>query len=176
MPSISIDGGSIQLSRRSGLLDTNVLVALFDPRDRDHDQAEAVLESEDDYTWVVLPPVVIEAVGLLLRRTKDRRLTIELIDWMLNPGNRVLMIPDPNHPLDVVEITRKHSIWMNKYSVDFVDAYVMQSADRLTRRCDLRPHMPVFTFDTSDYFKCSGGQYRFSVYDMRSADGVIEFQ
>src|SRR5690348_3018764 len=137
MPSVPIDGGSIEFSRLSALLDTNVLVALFDPGDHDHSQAEAVLELEDKYTWIILPPVIVETVGLLLRRTKSRSLTLELIDWMLNPGNRVLLVPDPNHPVDLAEVTRMHHDWMGRYSVDFVDAYVMQSADRLTRLCNL---------------------------------------
>jgi hypothetical protein len=130
----------------------------------------APLNATDPYDWVVVPPVIVEACGMLVSRRKNRRAAMWLLAWMLTPGGRVILLPDPNHPMEAAQVLDAHAGWMRKYEVDFVDAYLMHAADRLTRACSLRPHAPVFTFDTGDYLKCSLQGYLFSLYDMRELD------
>ena len=173
MPLFAIQSMNLDLPRNLALLDTNVLVAFANDRDGNHDQACLVVE-EAEYEWLVPPPVVVEACGLLDRR-RGRDYVLRLLTWLLTPGMGVRLLPDPNHPIELAQAMRGHSRWMQRYEVDFVDAYLMQIADKLTRACDLKPHAPVFTFDTQDYYKCSLQGYLFSLYDMKELD-LIEFR
>jgi len=159
--------------RNIALLDTNVLVAFADNRDQHHEQALLFLESEDRFRWLVTRPVVVEACGVLMSR-RDRRIVLGLLTWMLSPGSNVVLLPAPHPPLDVEAVLWEHSRWMQRFGIDYVDAYLMEIAHRLTTVCELRPHAPIVTFDTGDYFKCSRQGYAFSLYDMRDLQ-LIEF-
>lgn len=61
----------------------------------------------------------------------------------------------------------RDAAWMKAQRIDYVDVYLMETANRITNACDLRPHAPIVTFDTSDFLRCGVKGHSFSVYDMR---------
>lgn len=165
-------GQTINLPRNSGLLDTNVLVAFADERDGFHEQALLVIDSNDEYEWLVSVPVVVEACGLLgSRRGTPHVLT--LLQWLLGPNN-VTLLPGSHPSVEAQPCLRSQAQWMNKYRVDFVDAHLMDLAHTITSLFDLRPHMPIFTFDTADFLRCASNGRRYSLYDMRELE-LVDF-
>jgi predicted nucleic acid-binding protein len=173
MPTISIPAGTFDFGRRAALLDTNVLVALHDDQDNNHEQTVLVLEEESSYQWLVTVPVIVESCGLLGARRSETQ-TYSLLLWLLDPGSNVVIMPELYYPKSLTEATQDHKNWMRRYSVDYVDASLMKAADHLTRTCELRPHAPVFTFDTGDYFKCCRQGYLYSLFDMKTAE-LLDF-
>jgi predicted nucleic acid-binding protein len=172
MPRFEISGSSVELPRNIALLDTNVLVGIIDERDQHHEQATLFLEGGDDYQLLVPPPVVFEACAILIRH-RDLSVAARLVTWLLTPGN-AMIFPSPHASPGVAEALRDHSLWMQRYKVDYVDAYLMEIAHQLTMQCGLRPSTPIVTFDTSDFYKCGLGGYSFSLYDMREL-ALVEF-
>ena len=164
---------SVELPRNGGLLDTNVLVAFADDRDGFHEQAALVLDDYDDYEWVVSLPVVVEACGLLgSRRGAGHVLT--LLRWLLVPSN-ALLLPGSHPSVQADRLLMLQTNWMNQYRVDLVDAHLMDLAHSITSQFDFRPHMPIFTFDTSDFLRCASKGKRYSLYDMRELE-LVDFE
>jgi predicted nucleic acid-binding protein len=170
MPTFDFGGVALDLPRNIAFLDTNVLVAHQLPEDQDHDQAEAFLEAGPDYELLVTPPVLVEACGLLTSRS-GRDAVGRLLLWLLTPGHNVRVFPAPHSPLDVSTVLNAHVIWMRKFDIDYVDAYLMEAAHRLTEMLDLFP-VPICTFDTKDFFRCWRKGYSYNVFDMRTLDLV----
>jgi predicted nucleic acid-binding protein len=173
MPSFEILGATLDLRRNIALVDTNVLVAYADNSDQYHEQASLFFESDADFQLLVAPPVVVETCAMLIRRRRDRRVALGLISWLLTPGNAIVF-PTHHSPGEVSKALFDHSDWMRRFQIDYVDAYLMEMAHRLTTACELRPHIPIVTFDTGDYLKCSLKGYAFSLFDMRDFQ-LIEF-
>lgn len=168
MPIFGVPAGELDLPRNLALLDTNVLVALANPGDQHHEQARLFIDAEDRFELGVIPPVVVEACGLLSRR-RDRGVALELLTWIKTPGN-VRILPSPHAPLEVSEIFVSHTSWMQQFDLDYVDTYLMETANRISRACDLSPYLPIVTFDTGDFLRCASRGYSFSLYDMRVLD------
>jgi predicted nucleic acid-binding protein len=165
-------GAELFLPRNLALLDTNVLVAFADPGDKDHEQVELFFEVDDTYAFLVAPPVIVEACGVLARR-RTNRIALQLLNWLWTPGN-VILLPSPHPPKEIGKVLAEHTAWMSKYEVDYVDSYLIEVAHRLTVACELRPFVPIVTFDTGDYLKCSRRGHFFSVYDMKDLQ-LLEF-
>jgi hypothetical protein len=109
----------LDLPRNLALLDTNVLVAYANDEDALHDQAQLFIESQDEFELIVVPPVIVEACGLLAKR-RLQRTVFYLLNWILTPGN-VVLLPSPHPPLAVNEILAGHTSWMTKSpSGDFI--------------------------------------------------------
>ncbi|WP_407067856.1 PIN domain-containing protein [Mesorhizobium sp. M8A.F.Ca.ET.213.01.1.1] len=170
MPILTFERQEIDLPRNIALLDTNVLVAYMDDRDNYHEQAVLVVDELPDYIWVVTLPVIVEACGLLGRR-RDHLVVIQLLQWLLSPGN-VWILPSSHPSLSPEQSLWLHSDWMRRHVVDYVDSYLMEIADAITKRLELRPHLPIVTFDTSDFLRCAGSGRRYSLYDMRDLQFV----
>jgi predicted nucleic acid-binding protein len=172
MPLLQIAGTVLDLPRNVALVDTNVLVAFADGADQHHEQTLLFFEAGADFQLLIPPPVLVEATAMLIRR-RGLRIALNLIAWALTPGNAILL-PDPHSPSEADAALFAHAAWMRRFEVDYVDAYLMEIAHHLTIVCDLRPHIPIVTFDTGDYFKSSLNGYLFSLYDMRDLQ-LIEF-
>ena len=168
MPNLSIEGAELDLPRNLALLDTNVLVAIGDDRDNDHEQASLVFDLLVDYEFGVTPPVVLETLGMLTSR-RGRDVALRMSQWLRTPGN-VIILPALHSPLRTADLLDEHSAWMRKYSIDYVDSHLMHAADVLTHAWTLVPHAPIITFDTGDFFRCAKSGYRYSLYDMRELD------
>jgi predicted nucleic acid-binding protein len=167
-----IAGTTLDIPRNVALVDTNVLVALADDTDQHHEQASLFFDVGTDYQLLVAPPVITETCGMLIRR-REMGIALGLMSWLLTPGNAIIL-PTPHPPVGVDLALSQHTAWMRQFRVDYVDAYLMEIAHRLTTTCDLRPHLPIVTFDTGDYLRSSLRGYSFSVYDMRDFQ-LIEF-
>lgn len=172
MPFFNIPGIDLDLPRNVALLDTNVLVALADESDGNHEQALTFVLADPDYEFLIAPPVIVESCGLLSKR-KNRPISLGLLAWLLNTAG-VTLFPAPHPPGEVRPTLSGHAAWMERYRVDYVDAYLMEIAHRVTTKCDLRPHLPIVTFDAGDFLRCSGHGYEFSLYDMRDFQ-LVEF-
>jgi hypothetical protein len=59
--------------------------------------------------------------------------------------------------------------------VDYVDAHLMELADTITAKFSLRPHMPIFTFDTRDFMRCASHGRLYSLFDMKEME-LIDFR
>lgn len=165
MVTFRILGDDIDVPRNVALLDTNVVVAAINENDNLHPDVAAYFDVYDDYVFLVTPPVVVEACGLLSRR-RDNPLVVKLMSWLLTPGNNIIF-PTHYRPTDVQNVLDNNAKWMRDRQVDYVDAHLMHVATALTNACELNPHVPILTFDTGDYIKCAKQGYKFSVFDMR---------
>jgi predicted nucleic acid-binding protein len=167
MPIFQIPGGEIDLPRNLALLDTNVLAAFANADDSLHDQAKLFIENENDFSLIVVPPVIVETCGLLSKRTMHTRL-IDLLRWLWTPGN-VVFLPSHHFP-NLSTALAAHTSWMSKFNIDYVDSYLVETAHKITHACDLRPSAPIVTFDTQDFWRCSSKGQSFSLYDMKDLD------
>jgi len=172
MPILSINGVEIDLPRNVALLDTNVLVAYADDQDNDHASAILAIDENTDFLWLVTLPVVVEACGLLGRR-RDHGAVLDLLLWLLTPGN-VTLLPGSHPSLSPDGAVRRHSDWMRQYVLDYVDSHLMDIADTLTQSLQLMPDIPIATFDTADFFRCAGRGRRYSLYNVREFE-LIDF-
>ncbi len=172
MLTLSVPEQIFELPRNIGLLDTNVLVALIDDRDNDHEQAVLVIDDYSEYEWIVSAPVVVEACGLLGSR-RGQAYVLLLLQWLLTPGN-VRLLPGSHPNLYPDAMLLSHSDWMSRFVVDLVDAHLMELADTITNIFDLRPHLPIFTFDTRDFLRCASKGRAYSLFDMRELD-LVDF-
>lgn len=170
---LRVSEGEVDLPRNIALLDTNVLVALIDDRDNDHEQAALVVEELTDYAWAVSLPVIVEASGLLGSRRGQGHVG-NLMRWLLTPGNAWLL-PGSHPTLTPDAMLWSHSTWMAKFVVDYVDSHLMELADAITTQFELRPHLPIVTFDTSDFMRCASSGRLYSLYDMRALE-LVDFQ
>ena len=173
MPMLTINGVELDLPRNVALLDTNVLVAYADDRDNDHGVALLAIDDNTDYLWLVTLPVVVESCGLLGRRRGDRAV-LDLLLWLLTPGN-VILLPGSHPSLSADEAIRLHSEWMRQYVLDYVDSHLMDLANLLTEKLGLMSDLPIATFDMTDFFKCAGRGLRYSLYNVRESE-LIDFR
>jgi predicted nucleic acid-binding protein len=171
MPTLKIAEQTIELPRKLGLLDTNVLVALADKADQFHNDASIVIE-ECDYELAISYPVIVEACGLLSSR-RGHRSVLNLLELLLQPGS-FWLLPGCHPVLETQRMLVANVTWMQKFSIDYVDAHLMDLASVVTDQFDLKPHLPIFTFDTKDFMRCAAGEQRYSLFDMKSLE-LIDF-
>ena len=172
MPHFIIPKHHFEVPRNLALVDTNVLIAYHDTNDRLHEQAYEFVEAGGDYELLVAPPVIVEACGLLTSR-RGSQITLRMLNWLLTPG-KVILMPNPNSYKDFgLELADKIR-WMDKFSLDYVDSYLIIAADYLTTTCRLTPPAPIITFDTGDFTRCALKGRRFSIYDMKNFE-LLDF-
>src|SRR5437867_9094496 len=92
MPSYSIASCDLEVSRDAVILDTNVIVAAFHPRDQRHGDAKALLEILEERQLIIPMVVVVEVWGMLVGSMKQLDCGYEFLTWLNNPG-RDLLIP-----------------------------------------------------------------------------------
>ncbi|HEX8396347.1 MAG TPA: hypothetical protein VF644_02805 [Pyrinomonadaceae bacterium] len=135
------------ISRNSILIDTNVLYAAFGKKDRRKDDAKTFL---DIWNGDLLIPisVVVETWGLLVGSDRDWAGGFEFLNWLRNPGNKALLLPQHINSADFMfKMTLETHI-------DCVDAFLMSYADDVTKHCNFRKFVFIATYDFSDYYKC----------------------
>lgn len=132
-----------------------------------------IVDELTDYVWAVSLPVIVEASGLLGSR-RGQTYVLNLIHWLLTPGDAWLL-PGSHQTFQPDEMLLNHSDWMLQFIIDYVDPHLMQLANVITTQGDFRPHFPIVTFDTSDFFRCAGSGFRYSVDDMRELE-LVDFQ
>src|ERR1700683_5368049 len=91
MPLNKFLGNEIEIRRDATIIDTNVLVAAFWPEDaRYADTREFLFEMADEV--IVAVPVVVETWGMLVGKAKRWDCGLELLNWLTNPGNEVILV------------------------------------------------------------------------------------
>jgi predicted nucleic acid-binding protein len=149
MPIYHIAPLDLDFSRRAIILDTNILVAAFNPRDQKHDDAKAFLDMIED-PIIVPVSVVIEAWGVLVggsRSSSIWRYGFELLAWVTNPGYATLILQNIDSFNHIQEI-------MKTMHVDCVDACIMRLGHEMSDQCNLKPSIRIATYDTADFLKC----------------------
>lgn len=160
MPMWLVPQRELDLPRNIALLDTNVLVALFDEADPRHADTGAAIDLAQ-FTWGVSYAAIIEAWNFLVGKVKRTDYAIRMMEWILTPGN-VALIADEYERVDVA-----HG-YSRKFGVDIVDATLLDLAHRITQACSLSPSVHVATYDAKDFLRLFGRQdLQFNVYDMR---------
>lgn len=168
MVAYSIEGSVLELPRNLALLDSNALVALIDDRDDHHEDAQLFFEAQEDYILAVAPPVIAEAWGVIRSRRPDR--AHKLIQTILDPGVGIRILPAPHHVEEshVQDYLHENANWMQKFAIDYVDAFLMGMADRITLTCDMSPFIVIVTTDLRDFPRCLNGGYSYGVYVLGS--------
>ncbi|OOO18564.1 hypothetical protein BS627_17510 [Agrobacterium salinitolerans] len=176
MPLYPIEGIELNLPRNLAILDTNILIALALPDDALHAEVEQFIDDQDQFIFGVPPPVVAEACSFIIGKKKRHDLALNLLRWLLTPGNGVVLLPAAHGPKesDIQAYLNADVAWMLKHKLDYVDAYVMQMADMLTRYCQLRPGLVIITKDMKDYLRCWQQGYIFSVFDITQKE-ILDF-
>jgi predicted nucleic acid-binding protein len=168
MPDWLVPEQVYDLPRRIALLDTNVLIALVDPRDNWHDHTVAAIDL-GEFKWVVTYPSLIEAWNLLVGRQRRLDLAYELMNWIFTPRQAILLG-------DAIEPVATAHSYSQRFRIDLVDASLIDLADRMSRECDLNPSVHVATYDTGDFTRLLGiPGLNFNVYDMRDITSTTGF-
>lgn len=171
MAVIRIDGGDVTLPRNIAFLDTNVVVARFDVSDSLHSEALLTLEEDDRFEWVVTGPVIVEASGMLLKRT-NLVVVFEMLRWLVTPGNKVYVLTCAEGPNEHEMRLVQQSSVMESRGIDFVDAYLMRIASLIAVSWKV-PFMPIVTSDGRDFFSTRGMGFRYGVIDLRDPGGGV---
>ena len=169
-----VEGAEIDLPRNLALIDTNILIAMADPNDEDHDYALLFFEEQQDFELAVAPPVIAEACSLLIGSRKRRDRAEWLLNWLLNPGSGVRLLPAP-HGSPEVAVQRylgSDVSWMRQHKLDYVDAYLMQMAHQITSSCEFRPDLVIVTNDLRDFLRCFGGGYNYRIHDISTGETI----
>lgn len=146
MPIYTIPCYEQSIPRDTVILDTNVLVAAFYPRDKYHEDAKYFIDECSDPLAVPIA-VLIETWGMIVGSRRYWKGGIELLAWLGTPGNAELL------PQDIARFADA-SNKINSLHVDCVDALVSHLADDISRCCQLSSHIRVATFDTADIWRC----------------------
>lgn len=156
------------IPRDIAFLDTNVLVALANPADQWHEQTLTILEL-GEFKWAVTDFNLVEAWNLLVGRDKRRDLAFSLMQWVLTPGS-VMLIGE-----SIESIAEAHE-YSNRFRIDFVDALLLELADRVSRKCNIIPSVHVATYDVRDFLRLFGPSgLSFNVYDMRDISSTTGY-
>ncbi|HWY16174.1 MAG TPA: hypothetical protein VNX86_13635 [Rhizomicrobium sp.] len=173
MPILTIEQEEINIPRNLALLDTNVLVARFDQRDRLHPEARLILDEDNRFWWLVISPVVVEAAGMLMKRQGEKSV-LSMLRWLITPGTRTFLLTCLEGPRELEKQIPGLADLIAKRRIDYVDAHLMRAASILTDICALAPHStPIVTGDGRDFFSGSGFGYRYSLLDLRDPGGEV---
>lgn len=168
MPNWDVQASTYDIPRNLALLDTNVLIAFIDTTDSRHDHTQAVIDMAE-YRWAVAQPNLIEAWNFLVGKQKRRDLAYKLMDWVLTPGQVILL----DDSLEPIVDTHRYS---REMSVDIVDAGMINLADRISKYCGLRPAVHVATYDTRDFYRLFGHNgLEFNVYDLEHTSSTTGY-
>lgn len=162
MPRWEVPLRTYELPRDIALLDTNVLISFIDPSDRWHENTNLVLDC-GEYRWAVSHANLLEAWNFLVGRKKRPDLAYALMRWALTPGKAILV----GDAIEPVSTAHKFS---EKYTIDIVDAGLIDIASRISHDCKIVPAVHVATYDVGDFLRLFGTTgLTFNVYDMRDA-------
>jgi predicted nucleic acid-binding protein len=155
----------LDIARNALLLDTNVLIAAF-LSGEDASRQEYARYVLDDFERPLLVPsaVIIEAWGFIVGGRGDASAGYDLLTWLNSPGRATIV---PTHRSDVQETQRL----IGALAVDCVDAMLAELATNISERLELKPALPIATFDTRDFGRMTRKLgLRLSIFDMRSFD------
>ncbi|MDP2895550.1 MAG: PIN domain-containing protein [bacterium] len=154
-------GAEVDIPRESVILDSCVLASAFFPGDQWHDHAEDFLAQERAY---VVPYVVVaEAWGVLVRAKKERHeYGLRMLRWATRSPN-VVLVPGWR------ELLQTSRDFCDALKIDFVDAFLMGLASRISDVFRGGRRAIIATYDTRDFF-ISQKSFRFEYLDLR--DGV----
>lgn len=169
-----VEGAEIDLPRNLALIDTNILVALADPKDDHHYDGWLFVEEQKHFQLAVAPPVIAEACSLLIGSRKRRDQAEWLLNWLLSPGSGIRLLPAPHgSPESAIQRYLGADVaFMTKHKLDYVDAYLMQMAHQITSSCAFRPDLVIVTNDLSDFLKCFGRGYSYRVHNISTGDTI----
>jgi predicted nucleic acid-binding protein len=169
-----VEGAEIDLPRNLALIDTNILVALADPEDDDHDYAQLFVTEQQEFNLAVAPPVIGEACSLLIGSRKRHDRAEWLLRWLLDPGSGIRLLPAPHGSpeLAVQRYLGADVAWMAQYKLDYVDAYLMQMASQITSSCTFRPDLVIVTNDLKDFLRCFGGTYSYRIHNISTGETI----
>lgn len=170
MPNWLIPERRYDLPRNIALLDTNVLISLSDASDGRHRNTIDVLDF-GEFRWAVAYATVVEAWNFLVGRHKKRYEAYRLMEWVLTPGEVILL----NEAIETHELQVAH-VWCKQLKLDIVDAMLVSIADKISRECNIAPSVHVATYDTGDFLRLFGAERAFNVYDMRDASSTSDTQ
>lgn len=160
MPTWLVPQREYQIPRNIALLDTNVLVAMFDQKDGRHQDTVAAIDL-GQFQWGVSHANIIEAWNFLVGKIKRLDFAYTMMNWLLTPGNAVLIG-------DAIENVEKAHLYSTNFGIDIVDASLLDTADQITKICSIIPYVHVATYDAADFLRLFGrADLRFNVYDMR---------
>jgi hypothetical protein len=163
MPIYTVPPYQNDLRRDAMILDTNVLVAAFCPRDQHHEDARWFIDEWPE-PFLVPITVLVETWNMIVGSYKCWSGGIDFLLWLRTPGNAQLL-PQDIAPFDGVTRT------ISTIHVDCVDAFVSSLADGISRQCKFNPYIRVATYDTTDLMKCrEEGSLQLMIFDMRSFD------
>ncbi len=164
MPLIRLpeEDAAIDIPRDSMLLDSCVLISAFFPDDQYHDDAQDFVMRE--YTFVVPYVVVQEAWGMLVRAKRQRRrYGLSMLRWVAESSN-VILLPGWS---ELLQSSKKSC---EDLGIDFVDAFLMGLASRVTDTFRGGGPAVIATYDTRHFFG-SQKAFRFECWDLR--DGLM---
>lgn len=169
-----VEGAELDLPRNLALIDTNILVALADPDDDNHDYAQLFMEEQDEFQLAVAPPVIGEACSLLIGSRKRRDRAEWLLHWLLDPGSGVRLLPAPHGAAEpsVQRYLGADVAYMAQHKLDYVDAYLMQMANQISSACAFRPDLVIVTNDLKDFLRCFGKSYGYRVHNISTGDTI----
>ncbi|MEF2074799.1 type II toxin-antitoxin system VapC family toxin [Consotaella aegiceratis] len=167
MPNWIVAERAYDLPRNIALLDTNVLIALANPRDGNHEHTVGALDL-GEYTWAVPHACLIEAWNMLVGRERRTDLAYALMQWVLTPG-QVILVGDAIEP-----VAAAHT-YSQIFKIDLVDASLIELATRISRECGMHPAVQIATYDTGDFVRFFGrGDLSFNVYDMLNTSSTAD--
>lgn len=152
MPVYRIDGVEYDIPRGGVLIDTNVVVARFDPRDENHDRAVGFLAVLDGRPFFPVLPVsvLIESWGVLVGgKRQPNRTGCEMLAWALEPGTAIVL---PDFPTRLDQVRELAS----ELEIDVVDVVLIELSSCLQRECRLDDPLPIASFDQRDFYKALG--------------------
>ncbi len=115
------------------LVDTGFLVALYIQRDKLHSQALAFLQVNKQ-PLITTAPVIVESCYFL-----DTRAKVELLQWVVRGGLKVIDIPIKAYP-QIAESIEKYA----DHDIDFTDATLIWLANEYQQR-------EILTVDKTDF-------------------------
>ncbi len=141
MPEYIAEKHSCWVFHHSRLIDTNVLVAYFDPSDKHHESAKNFIDYLALELQVPLVPVsvVVEAWGVCPEKERHK-----MIEWLAQPGN-IEILPEDSDVYAIATTTA------TKYDTDIVDALLIHHAKAVTSQCSLPSPLPIATFDNRNW-------------------------
>jgi hypothetical protein len=135
------------------------------PGDSRHADTVAALDL-GEFRWAVTHPNLVEAWNFLTGSVKRVDLAHALMEWVMTPGN-VLLIGDADET-----ILTAHD-YSKRMRIDIVDAGLIDIADRITKSCGMVPAVHVATYDVRDFLRLFGSKdFQFHVYDMRDVSST----
>lgn len=168
MPIHVVGPSEIEFSRRSIILDTNILLPYFDRHDSKHPEYKYLIDEflPDCFDQYLVPEaVLVETWGQLVRSKNARHeVGMSLIDWVRNPGSCASLIPDLHTVLDqCYGLSRERK-------VDVVDSIIMQLANTLSVEHSISPSLVIATLD-GDFVRCRyERELSFRIYNPETND------